>query len=60
MCNATHGCAVSARALELDPSDTDALYFAAAHALLFVLRPQASGAVSLLQRAVELEGSHGM
>jgi tetratricopeptide (TPR) repeat protein len=48
------------RALQLDPADTDALYFAAGHALLFVPRPQARDALPLLQRAVEAEASDGM
>jgi tetratricopeptide (TPR) repeat protein len=47
-------------ALHVDPHDTDALYFAATFRLLLWRTPAAADAAALLQRAVEIDPSHGM
>jgi serine/threonine protein kinase/Flp pilus assembly protein TadD len=48
------------RALELDPNDTDALYFAGGAALLWGSEPRATEAVAHLQRAIEVDPTPGM
>ncbi len=48
------------RALEIDPHNTDALYFAAGPRLLWWDPPAAGEALSLLRRAVDRDATRGM
>jgi serine/threonine-protein kinase len=48
------------RALEIDPADTEALYFSGAYALLWTDGAHPDDAVPQLQRALEQDDGHGM
>jgi tetratricopeptide (TPR) repeat protein len=48
------------RAIELDPADTEALYFAAGIHLMSPAVSSPQKALSLLQRAIEVDERHGM